>query len=82
MAKKCKNPLMMVTATIAYYMELNGIDNKTMCERLMISANTWIDRKKMPERFTLGDLSRISKILGVDVITIVGGLIPKEKGEN
>lgn len=81
MAKKCKNPLMMVTATIAYYMELNGIDNKTMCERLMISANTWIDRKKMPERFTLGDLSRISKILGVDVITIVGGLIPKERSE-
>lgn len=81
MPKKCKNPLMMVTATIAYYMELNGIDNKNMCERLMMSANTWIDRKKMPERFTLGDLSRISKILGVDVITIVGGLIPKERSE-
>lgn len=77
MPKRCKNPLMMVTATIAYYMELEGIDNKTMCEKLPMSAHAWIERKKTPERFTLGDLSRIARILGIDTATIIEGLIPK-----
>lgn len=35
MPKRCKNPLMMVTATIAYYMELEGIDTATIIEGLI-----------------------------------------------
>lgn len=32
MPKKCKNPLMTVTATIAYYMELQELTNKEVYE--------------------------------------------------
>ena len=81
MPKKCKNPLMAVTATIAYYMTTNSITNKEVCEKLLMSEATWIDKKKSPDKFTLGDLSRVAKILGTDMMVLVGGLIPKEKGE-
>lgn len=80
MPKRCKNPLMTVTATIAYYMELQGLTNKYVYEKLMISDHTWQTKKKNPEKFTLEDLSMLAKILGIDIVTIVSGLIPKEKG--
>jgi hypothetical protein len=80
MPKKCKNPLAAVTATIAYYMELSDMTNKEICQKLMISFPTWIDKKKNPDKFTLGDLSILSKIFGIDIMVLVGGLIPKEKG--
>lgn len=82
MAKKCKNPLMTVTATIAYYMELQSLTNKAICEKLSVSPTTWVDKKKNPDKFTLGDLSILAKMFGIDIMALVGGLIPKEKGEN
>ena len=78
MSRKCKNPLMTVTATIMYYMELQGLTNKEVYEKLLMSEATWIDRKKCPDKFTLGDLSRIARILGVDMSVIINGLVPKE----
>lgn len=80
MPRKCKNPLMTVTATIAYYTELQELTNKMICERLSVSQATWIDKKKNPDKFTLGDLSILAKMFGVDIAVLVGGLIPKEKG--
>lgn len=82
MPRKCKNPLMTVTATICYYMELNGVTNKYVYEKMHISSPTWFEKKRCPEKFTLEDLLLISKILGTDIPTLVTGLIPKEKGEN
>ena len=81
MPKKCKNSLSTVTATIAYYMELSDMTNKEVCQKLMMSFPTWIDKKKNPDKFTLGDLNILSKIFGIDIMVLVGGLIPKEKGE-
>ena len=79
MPKKCKNPLMAVSATIAYYMELSNISNKELCEKLTMAPATWIQKKKNPEKFNLGELSVIAKIFNVDLIVLIGGLIPKEE---
>lgn len=79
MPKKYTNPLMRVTATIAYYMELNNLTNKEVSDRLLMSKPTWFERKKYPEKFTLGELNRIAKILNVDTATLVSGLFPKEE---
>lgn len=82
MPKKCKNPLMKVTATIMYYMELQGLTNKEVYEKLSISPATWIDKKKSPDKFTLGDLNILSKIFGVDITVLVGGLVPDTSPKN
>lgn len=82
MPKKCKNPLMKVTATIMYYMELQGLTNKEIYEKLTMSDSTWIDRKKHPEKFTLGELSILAKIFGVDITVLVGGLVPDTSPKN
>lgn len=79
MPKKCKNPLMAVPATIAYYMEMSEISNKELCEKLTMAPATWIQKKKHPEKFNLGELSVIAKIFNVDLIVLIGGLIPKEE---
>lgn len=78
MPKKCKNPLLRVTATIAYYMELNNLNNLEICKRLNISKSAWYDKKKSPGKFTLDELSGISRILGIGIDTLVTGLVPKE----
>lgn len=80
MPRKCKNPLMTVTATISYHMELQELTNKMICERLSVSQATWIDKKKNLDKFTLGDLSILAKMFGVDIAVLVKKLIPKEKG--
>lgn len=80
MPRKCKSQLMLVTATIAYYMELQEITNKSICEKMSISSHTWIDKKKNPDKFTLGDLSILAKVFKVDMLTLVGGLVPNRKG--
>ena len=74
--KKCKNPLMTVTATIAYYMELKGVNNREICCRLSTAPATWSERKKNPEKFTLEELNILAKIFGVDITTLVNGLVP------
>lgn len=79
MPKKCKNPLMTVTATIAYYMELQELTNKEVYEKLGVSSPTWLEKRKCPDKFTLGDLSILAKIFGVDITVLVGGLIPKDE---
>lgn len=76
MPRKCKNPLATVTATISYYMTVQEITNNTMSEKLLISKPTWFDRKKYPEHITLGELSRIARILDVDMTVLIGGLSP------
>ena len=80
--RKCKNPLTTVTATIAYYMELSDMTNKEICEKLMMSFPTWIDKKKNPDKFTLGDLSILAKVFKIDMLTLVGGLVPKEEANS
>lgn len=80
MPKKCKNPLMIVTATIVYYMELQELTSKEVYEKLGVSSPTWLEKRKCPDKFTLGDLSILAKIFGIDIMALVGGLIPKEKG--
>jgi len=79
MPKKCKNPLMKVTATIMYYMELQELTNKEVYEKLGVSSPTWLEKRKCPDKFTLGDLSILAKIFGVDITVLVGGLIPKDE---
>lgn len=79
MPKKCKNPLMKVTATIMYYMEPQELTNKEVYEKLGVSSPTWLEKRKCPDKFTLGDLSILAKIFGVDITVLVGGLIPKDE---
>lgn len=79
MPRKCKNPLKNVTATIAYYMELRGLTNKEMCQKTSMTVPTWVNRKRNPETFNLGELAVIAKILHIDMIVLIGGLVPKEE---
>lgn len=82
MPKKCKNPLMKVTATIMYYMELQGLTNREVYEKLGVSSPTWLEKRKCPDKFTLGDLSILAKIFGVDITVLVGGLVPDTSPKN
>lgn len=82
MPKKCKNPLMKVTATIMYYMELQGLTNREVYEKLGVSSPTWVEKRKCPDKFTLGELSILSKIFGVDITVLVGGLVPDTSPKN
>lgn len=52
-------------ATIKKYQIIRNVTRETLCEALNFTAATYYNRLKRPDKFTIGELRRLKRLLSI-----------------
>lgn len=71
--KKYVKPFQYVSATIGYWLSYNKMSKEELFDKAGFTHSTGYDRLKNPEKFQVGELDRISRVLGISFNDLITG---------